>query len=210
MPALGRGRALTEREMYIVIAAIAMGFDKTEDDWNKIFELSRNGALTNAQKLSTSQAISWRSRKPVKDFHAKQVEHFAKIKADIEKNAIIGFLRNKNQEEIAHIWQSVNACKENISQIPKEVGEAITPTPEIDFRDRESFLNFLNKEANRINDQKTRLDVLKMLSDLLRMKEAESGREGEIQRFYTPLSCRDCELYRIKAAKINAENDSIF
>lgn len=79
------------------------------------------------------------------------------------------------------------------------------PGLEVDFRDREQFLNFLNAEANRIKDGKTRLDVLKMLSDLQRMKEAENGKNGEIQRFYTPLQCRDCELYRKAKAEIESD-----
>lgn len=76
---------------------------------------------------------------------------------------------------------------------------------EVDFRDREQFLNFLNAEANRIKDGKTRLDMLKMLSDLQRMKEAENGKNGEIQRFYSPLQCRDCELYRKAKGEIKCD-----
>ena len=79
------------------------------------------------------------------------------------------------------------------------------PGLEVDFRDREQFLNFLNAEANRIKDGKTRLDVLKMLSDLQRMKESENGKNGEIQRFYMPLQCQDCVLYRKEKAEL--END---
>ena len=81
----------------------------------------------------------------------------------------------------------------------------ILPGLEVDFRDREQFLNFLNAEANRIKDGKTRLDVLKMLSDLQRMKEAENGKNGEIQRFYTPLLCSECVLYRKEKAEIESD-----
>ena len=66
-----------------------------------------------------------------------------------------------------------------------------------DFLDRDEFLKFLNDRANdRQLDDKTRNDILKMLSDNLRYKDADKNEIEEIQRFYTPVNCKDCEIYR--------------
>ena len=66
-----------------------------------------------------------------------------------------------------------------------------------DFLDRDEFLKFLNDRANdKQLDDKTRNDILKMLSDNLRYKDADKNEIDEIQRFYTPITCKDCEIYR--------------
>ena len=217
MAALGRDREITEREKAIITAAIFNGKDQTQEDWDKIFLLSRNGA-TKIQTSSrgSAQSVSWKSRNAVKKFHQAESDRIDKIFRERENKAITDFFRNKSKDEISDIWEKINsndtASGGNAEMLPP--GESdndnngnlqILPGLEVDFRDREQFLNFLNAEANRIKDGKTRLDVLKMLSDLQRMKEAENGKNGEIQRFYTPLLCRDCELYR--KAKAETESD---
>lgn len=219
MAALGRDREITEREKAIITAAIFNRKDQTQEDWDKIFLLSRNGA-TKIQTSSrgSAQSVSWKSRNAVKKFHQVESERIDKIFRDRENKAITDFLRNKSKDEISDIWEKINSNdttsgdKATISPYSASDSDndnkgnlQILERLEVDFRDREQFLNFLNAEANRIKDGKTRLDVLKMLSDLQRMKEAENGKNGEIQRFYTPLQCRDCELYR--KAKVEIESD---
>lgn len=227
MAALGREREITEREKAIITAAIFNGRDKTAEDWDKIFLLSRNGAT----KIQTSsrgatQSVSWKSRNSVKKFHQAESERIDKIFRDRENKAITDFFRNKSKDEISELWEKIQESDCNNGNggggggggrklLPGALQGSndhggddnlqILPGLEVDFRDREQFLNFLNTEANRIKDGKTRLDVLKMLSDLQRMKEAENGKDGEIQRFYMPLQCQDCILYRKEKAEI--END---
>lgn len=220
MAALGREREITEREKMIITAAIFNGRDKTTEDWDKIFLLSRNGA-TKIQTSSrgSAQSVSWKSRNAVKKFHQIESERIEKIFRERENKAITDFLRNKSKDEISDLWAKIHESDSNNGNgwqtliLGAEQGGndydggdnlQILPGLEVDFRDREQFLNFLNAEANRIKDGKTRLDVLKMLSDLQRMKEAENGKNGEIQRFYMPLQCQDCALYR----KEKEENES--
>ena len=223
MAALGREREITEREKMIITAAIFNGRDKTAKDWDKIFLLSRNGA-TKIQTSSrgSAQSVSWKSRNAVKKFHQAESERIDKIFRERENKAITDFFRNKSKDEICSLWERLNESdNQNESTSTALRSGALDATGEsdnskagsidflqpleVDFRDREQFLNFLNAEANRIKDGKTRLDVLKMLSDLQRMKEAENGKNGEIQRFYTPLQCRDCELYRKAEAEIESD-----
>ena len=221
MAALGREREITEREKMIITAAIFNGRDKTIEDWDKIFLLSRNGA-TKIQTSSrgSAQSVSWKSRNAVKKFHQIESERIDKIFRERENKAITDFLRNKPKDEICSLWERLSESDQSESTSTALRSGALDATGEsdsskadsldflrpleVDFRDREQFLNFLNAEANRIKDGKTRLDVLKMLSDLQRMKEAENGKNGEIQRFYTPLQCSECVLYR----KEKAENES--
>ena len=222
MPALGREREITEREKAIITAAIFNHKDQTQEDWDKIFLLSRNGATKiQTQSRGSSQSVSWKSRSAVKKFHQIESERIGKIFRNRENKAITDFLRNKSKDEICSLWERMNESdNQNESTSTALRSGALDATGEsdnskagsidflqpleVDFRDREQFLNFLNTEANRIKDGKTRLDVLKMLSDLQRMKEAENGKNGEIQRFYTPLQCSECVLYR----KEKAENES--
>ena len=74
-----------------------------------------------------------------------------------------------------------------------EEGEPINE--ETNFLDRDEFLQFLNTRANQTTDDKLRNDILKMLSDNLRYKDTERDENNEIQRFYTPVNCVNCEIY---------------
>ena len=78
---------------------------------------------------------------------------------------------------------------------------SVTPSKEkytekTNFLDRDEFLKFLNDRANQITDDKLRNDILKMLSDNLRYKDTERDENNEIQRFYTPITCENCEIYK--------------
>jgi hypothetical protein len=75
-------------------------------------------------------------------------------------------------------------------------GETLANTKNVNFLDRDEFLEFLNGKANEITDDKLRNDYLKMLSDNMRYKDAEREGVEEIQRFYTPITCQDCPIYK--------------
>lgn len=217
MAALGREREITEREKAIITAAIFNGKDQTQEDWDKIFLLSRNGATKiQVKSRGSSQSVSWKSRSAVKKFHQIESERIDKIFRERENKAITDFFSNKSKDEISDLWEKINSNDNTTGNgaetLPSGASDndndgnlQILQGREVDFRDREQFLNFLNAEANRIKDGKTRLDVLKMLSDLQRMKEAENGKNGEIQRFYTPLQCSECVLYRKEKAEIESD-----
>lgn len=90
-----------------------------------------------------------------------------------------------------------NETKENTLQ-----PQTKQPINQVNFLDRDQFLEFLNARANEITDDKLRNDILKMLSDNLRYKDGENDENNEIQRFYTPLLCKDCQLYKAELDKI--------
>lgn len=73
---------------------------------------------------------------------------------------------------------------------------------EVDFLDRDEFLQYLNRQANRIHDEKIKNDYLKMISDNLRFKDAEKVSENEDEKIkaYLPIQCGECECYKRCAA----------
>ena len=73
----------------------------------------------------------------------------------------------------------------------------------IDFTNITEFVTYLNNQANTIQDEKSRREYLKMLADLLRFKDGASGSNDDIQRFYTPQTCKNCMLYNLKADEIS-------
>lgn len=83
-----------------------------------------------------------------------------------------------------------------------------------DYRDREKFIEDLNNRINCATDEKIKTDLMKLMADLLRLKEAQPGKDNEIARYYMPLGCQACELYkqgqkgleRIIRAKEKADN----
>ena len=74
----------------------------------------------------------------------------------------------------------------------------------INFTNPTEFIQYLNDQANNIQDEKTKREYLKMLADLLQFRNGgNSGQDNEIQRFYTPVTCQNCLLYNLKADEIS-------
>lgn len=65
----------------------------------------------------------------------------------------------------------------------------------INLLDRDTFLEEINRGANSAKDEKDKREYLKMISDNLRYKDSERDENNEIQRFYTPVTCENCEIY---------------
>lgn len=174
---------ISDREKAVIIAAIFYGKDKTAEDWRNIYALSRENRNSREVKANNKDNTvnSWKAMAKVKKFYAEEKQRQSDRLQEIENNAVRKFLTAKTSaQEVDEARAAVLA------------GEASSG---VNFRDREEFLNYLNDEANRISDDKMRLDVLKMLSDLQRLKEADSGKGDEIQRFYVPQKCEACKLY---------------
>lgn len=71
-------------------------------------------------------------------------------------------------------------------------------------RTKEDVEKELNELANQTNDPKLKADILKQITDLKGFKN-EQKIDNEIIRYYLPLSCRDCALY--KSAAEDLEKD---
>ena len=137
---------------------------------------------------------------------AHGAQRFEKLTVESKKNAVT---RWKNSAFVVQEIESINKMREaeRLKIIEEHERRKETEGPEgvatrsnsrqTDFLDRDEFLKFLNDRANdKQLDDKTRNDILKMLSDNLRYKDADKNEIDEIQRFYTPITCKDCEIYR--------------
>lgn len=109
----------------------------------------------------------------------------------------------KKLDHVKIFWDQAEQLYKKYSQAVREeekrqkAGEIEPASLAIDFTNKAEFIQYLNESANRIQDDKLKNDVLKMLSDHLDFKdESKRGENAEIQRFYLPLRCQDCKIYQ--------------
>ena len=142
---------------------------------------------------------------------ANNPDKFNKLTDNSKKVTISRWFKREDiQEQInIEIYNHERQKKEFIDNIQDNETKDSTlqpqtkqPINQVNFLDRDQFLEFLNARANEITDDKLRNDILKMLSDNLRYKDGENDENNEIQRFYTPLLCKDCQLYKAELDKI--------
>jgi hypothetical protein len=73
----------------------------------------------------------------------------------------------------------------------------------VDFTNRDEFIDFVAKKINLIQDDKQKLDYMKILADLQQFKSPEkTDKKADIERFYMPLTCENCNLYKIGAENL--------
>jgi predicted DNA-binding protein YlxM (UPF0122 family) len=155
-------------------------FERCED-WRRIYATAigadRYNTLTEMAKQSNT------SRWKVSD-------RIQRCKEEIERN-LNALIQEEREKAVQEYIESLE------SESPQKVKKR-AKTTQRDFLNRDEFLQFLNERANEIDatDDKTRNDILKMLSDNLRYKDADKEEQTEIQRFYTPITCQDCEIYK--------------
>lgn len=65
----------------------------------------------------------------------------------------------------------------------------------VDFSDRSQMMQALNRLAANAKDDKTQIDVFKIIADLQRFKDSAKTNDEDIKRFYMPLKCQECTLY---------------
>ena len=65
----------------------------------------------------------------------------------------------------------------------------------VDFSDRSQMMQALNRLAANAKDDKTQIDVFKIIADLQRFKDSAKTNDDDIKRFYMPLKCQECTLY---------------
>lgn len=73
----------------------------------------------------------------------------------------------------------------------------------VDFSDRGQMMQALNRLAANAKDDKTQIDVFKIIADLQRFKDSAKINDEDIKRFYMPLKCQECALYLKQKENIN-------
>lgn len=65
----------------------------------------------------------------------------------------------------------------------------------VDFSDRSQMMQALNRLAANAKDDKTQIDVFKIIADLQRFKDSAKTNDKDVKRFYMPLKCQECAIY---------------
>lgn len=147
-------------------------------DWKEVYKIAigedRYNALTDKTKITNTSR--WKASNKIQ-----------KAKEEIE------IIFKAKRQEIEEKVKENNTGRETEPTNRTTKNEIAEKT---NFLDHDEFLQFLNDRANQIQDDKTRNDILKMLSDNLRYKDTERDENNEIQRFYTPVTCQDCTIYK--------------
>ena len=165
-------------------AAIYYALIERCNDWQEVYKIAVGAERFNAltDKAKQSNASRWKTSHKIQKAR-EEIEAFLLAKEKAIKEKAIQEANNGEAEPSKGTTNKNN-------------------TEQTDFLNRDEFLKFLNTRANEITDDKLRNDILKMLSDNMRYKESEKDGNDEIQRFYTPLLCKDCQLYKEKQKEI--------
>ena len=98
-----------------------------------------------------------------------------------------------NQQHEKGLQES--ATNNNGGENEGENGEIPFAPNWVNFQDLQEFLKYCENQANLLQDEREKQFYLKTISDLLRYKENDNA-TNDIQRFYTPIQCKDCILYK--------------
>lgn len=178
---------LTEREKAVIIWGIVTGCK----DWKKIYLLSRENPPSSYSEKNTATAASrFKLSAKVRDFVQEQNAIFA-AKADQIRNeaGTTGGTDPETDTDSNGETKTGNTAKN------KKIG--------VDFTNTDEQLKYLAGKADEvITDEKQRFEIIKLITEIQKRTQADDGTGPEIQRFYTSLRCRDCQLYK------NAQQDS--
>ena len=164
-------RSLTPAEK----AALYYQIFENVQDWKIIYRIAIGEKHANTLKQSTIQANTskWKESDRIRDAVDEIKRYFY-------------FKRQELEKEI----------KDNISTGETEPTKEGRKMDFVNLLDRDTFLEEINRGANQAKEEKDKREYLKMISDNLRYKDTERDENNEIQRFYTPITCENCEIYK--------------
>lgn len=171
---------LSEREKAVILWAIVTDCN----DWQKIYLLSRpNDPSTYSEKNIAGAASKWK--------HSAKVEKYTEQARENWRNKIESFRLAAD-----NAGNSPGQDEGGQDETKPGNGEEKKPKPaKIDFTDTQNALQELNRLANDIADPTKRADAIQAIQKLINQTKTEDETRPDLQRFYTPLSCRGCKLY---------------
>lgn len=176
----------TEREKAILFALAAGGVDT----WEKAFILSRQDSETDADKLKSrkSSVTHWKQHPEIIQAYQNAV---AIIKARDDRTA---------EEARRQVEEERNGQKETTG--PAESNR--TPgrrAAAVDYYNPENQRKTINAIIDKAQDDpKTQLDAIKAIQQTQR-DDRQAAKDNQIQRFYTPVTCKSCPLYQKRIKK---------
>jgi hypothetical protein len=168
-------RNITEREKAVIKYAVAFGITHRQD----LYRLAYNGTLEQVAGLADLGALAsrWYNSKKIQDFlQVEMKEH------EIRKERIRDEIRQEMEE-----------------QARKEGKEREKASSLIDYSDERNIIKKLNQLINTAKDDSEALDAVKTMAALLKQREdlRSSKEKDKVARFYLPLRCHQCPLYRM-------------
>lgn len=200
-------KGLTEREKVILFAAAVQSLQEKKILWADLYFLSRDRAADSIAKASASptSVSTWKNSAKVQNFIQKCTTSLNEWIDDLKQKAITDYLRN----EVTNIFDKDGTGGSdqdgNGEKNGKENGNSfgggvalkfgIGLANPVDFSDRGQMMQALNRLAANAKDDKTQIDVFKIIADLQRFKDSAKTNDEDVKRFYMPLKCQECTLY---------------
>lgn len=199
--------SLNEREKALITIAALQDLQGLKTDWNEIYLLSRDKPvlkIPQSPNIKTT-ASAWTRQAKVQSFYQTERERLniwiSKL-VDSETNERIRSYQSQNPKSEDDPEGENNADSGNNVNNEGNEGEAkplglVKYNKNVkNYADRDTAIQALVTIANNAKDDKTKLDTIKAISDLQQFKEQAKKEVNEIKRFYMPLRCSECELYK--------------
>ena len=204
-------KGLTEREKIILFAAVVQSLQQKKILWADIYFLSRDRAADSIAKASASptSVSTWKNSAKVQNFLQKCTTALTAWIDELKQKAIAEYI----QSEVTNIFgNNGTGGSDQDGEIKKNgngMAGGVAPkfglglANPVDFSDRGQMMQALNRLAANAKDDKTQIDVFKIIADLQRFKDSAKTNDEEIKRFYMPLKCQECALYLEQKKSIN-------
>ena len=203
-----RFSALTKRQKIIITYCA----ERNLTDWKEIYALSFDGKedyarsqvgfYKRASELKNSSAAIhlWDDAKFNQRQHEQEIREAVidEIRKNPEKFGFVPIEKavKISDNTVVEDQQGTKEAEQNesFSRLRKNY---------VDFTNRDEFIDFVAKKINLIEDDKQKLDYMKILADLQQFKSPDkTDKKADIERFYMPLTCENCNLYRIGAENL--------
>lgn len=204
-------RGLTEREKIVLFAAAVQSLQEKKILWADLYFLSRDRAADSIAKASASptSVSTWKNSAKVQNFLQKCTTSLMSWIDELKQKAISEYLQN----EVTNIFSNAGTGESDQDGEDEKYGNGraggVAPkfgtglANPVDFSDRGQMMQALNRLAANAKDDKTQIDVFKIIADLQRFKDSAKTNDEDIKRFYMPLKCQECMLYLKQKENIN-------
>lgn len=197
---------LTEREKICITFAALQDLQGLKISWPDLYMLSRNKAIDIVSKSRTpSQASIWKNSAAVQNYFNEALEALHEF-IDSQKTKAINDYLIKNLETGKEGTNSEAGDLDNREAggcVGRKSGSMFDSLK--DFTEKSNMLQALNEIAGTATDPKDKLNAFKQISDLQGFKETTGDKDEEIKRYYMPLRCSNCELYKAKSAELQQD-----
>ena len=197
---------LTEREKICITFAALQDLQGLKISWPDLYMLSRNKAIDIVSKSRTpSQASTWKNSAAVQNYFNEVLEALHEF-VDSQKTKAINEYLIKNLETGKEGTNSEAGDLDNSEAggcVARNSGSMFDSLK--DFTEKSNMLQALNEIARAATDPKDKLNAFKQISDLQGFKETTGDKDEEIKRYYMPLRCSNCELYKAKSAELQQD-----